>query len=535
MVEKNNYYFPINEVERFINEIFLYVYGEDHTGTNEILSKYFSSFRDDLYCYAEYPYVEKFYRDNFYNFYSTKHKKYNRDCIRISFFSIPVENSSFRDEDEIEKLKIKGVFLGCSTIRPTPPNIIGRSLISPDALKISPIDICQTKYKFMVNGIRLTTQGFPHNMQNLEVTRCAEVSICNIMDYLSNKYQDYRLVLPSSLRKTMTNTSEVRQLPSDGLRINHISYALKEFGLEPLKYDRAEKIYAGELDNIICTYIESGIPVIGVIDLKAFKYDKGEFILVSTEEIESENPPDVLNKQHTFLIIGKKALDGDLKIEEFPSYEPIIETAKQYTFYDYSDFVKDVVVSDDCTSPYSILKLKNPDNFKSDEDILNMITGIVVPLPPKVYVDASKAKDIAFNIAASLLDLTLNLDSETFILRILLTSTRSFKEHISKNFNIDSDNRDKFINFPTPKFIWLCEVLSKDSYTTNECVGFFTLDATESNEYAEMTDILLFGALFDTIYLSDIDNKELKTVHLQSFSNRYALYQNLNEQKHGKK
>jgi len=525
MVERNNYYFPISEIKQFLTDIFYYTYGVDHVGIEKTLSKYFEIFRDDLFCHAEYPYVEKYYRDNYYNFYSTKHKKFDRDCIRISFFLKEVDNSSFRINEKIVQLQNENAFLGCLTIRPTPPNIIGKSLINPSALKLSAIKICQTDYKFMINGVRLSCIGFPHNMQNLEATRCAEIAICNIMDYLSNKYQDYKIVLPSTLRKIMAITTEVRQLPTYGLRIKNISFALKEFGLEPVKYDRGEKLYEGELDNIVCTYIESGIPVIGVIDSKAYKYDKGEFILVTDKELTSEEPAGVLNRQHTFLIIGKKS--EPLQFDSLPSYTPKVETKRKFDFADYSDAIKSIVVSDDCSSPYSILKLKDPEDFSSEEDFLNRITGIVVPLPPKVYVEASKAKDYAFNIAASLLDLTKSLDSVNYTLRILLTSTRSFKEHINKNVNIDSDYRDKFINFPTPKFIWLCEILPKSGNPAKEPVGFFTMDATESNEYAEMTDILLFGAIFDTIFLSDIDNKELKTIPLQPLSNWYTLYQNL--------
>jgi hypothetical protein len=82
--------------------------------TEDQLTPVLDNFIDDLVIYVEYPYVEKFYRDTYYHFYSMKYNQYDRNCIRLSFFKDIVE------EDHIysgKNLKIaKDNYLGYITL-----------------------------------------------------------------------------------------------------------------------------------------------------------------------------------------------------------------------------------------------------------------------------------------------------------------------------------------------------------------------------------------------------------------------------------
>ena len=525
----NVYYFPKIEIEKFVLELYEFIYGNSHASIAEMLNNYFKCFHDDLYCIAEYPYVEKFYRDNYYNFYSTKHSNYNRNTIRISFFDREVNDDTFRKEKIYKKIKEEKGFLGSITIRPTPPNIIGQSFLNKRILKSSNFKICEAKYKFLINGVRFETFGFPHNSQNLEATRCAEVATCNIMNYLSNKYQEYQSILPSELRKITNKTFEIRQLPSDGLRINDISYALKELGLDSLNYHIVN--YPSELDNIIVTYIESGLPIIGVIDSNfEIKENNNHNHLhdQNSDQRNNSNSEELIefNKQHTFIIIGKGEIKPVSQVNISP-YNLTVNAKRDYEFFDSSDLIKEIVLSDDLNHPYFVKSLKSFDDVHDNNDLLEVITGIVVPLPQKVYVDATKAKDYSFNIVSKLCDLFPTLPTQKFVLRILLTSTRSFKEHINKKLNINSNVKDNLINFPTSRFIWLCEVYKYTRYPKSKCYGFITIDATQSNAYSEMTDTFLFGLIFDKVFYVDPVTKQLKDVSLQTKLTGYQLYTNL--------
>ena len=51
--------------------------------------------RQDIICCIEYPYIDVYYRDTYYSFYSKKHCDYSRYCFRISFFSDDVNEHNF--------------------------------------------------------------------------------------------------------------------------------------------------------------------------------------------------------------------------------------------------------------------------------------------------------------------------------------------------------------------------------------------------------------------------------------------------------
>ena len=47
--------------------------------------------RDDLLVVKESNYVDRAYRDSYYDYYSTKLRSYNRNCVRLSFFDSGVD------------------------------------------------------------------------------------------------------------------------------------------------------------------------------------------------------------------------------------------------------------------------------------------------------------------------------------------------------------------------------------------------------------------------------------------------------------
>ena len=85
---------------------------------------------DNLVCYFEYPYVERYYRDSYYSYFSKKHNSSNRDSVRISIFYDSLEPSQFFTCNNIDNF-----YLGFITIRPTTYRLIGHSFLSPKALK----------------------------------------------------------------------------------------------------------------------------------------------------------------------------------------------------------------------------------------------------------------------------------------------------------------------------------------------------------------------------------------------------------------
>ena len=53
---------------------------------------------DTCYLVAETNYVDKVYRDSYYNYYSTKLANYKKNCIKVSIFNGEVKPDDFRNE-----------------------------------------------------------------------------------------------------------------------------------------------------------------------------------------------------------------------------------------------------------------------------------------------------------------------------------------------------------------------------------------------------------------------------------------------------
>ncbi len=426
------------------------------------ISDFFKELIDQLAVCIEYPYVDKVYRDSYYNYFASKHREYSRDSIRVSFFNRPVEPKHFRSKEYKDYLQ--KAFMGYFVLRPTLPRVIGRTLINKEVLRKHDFVVCQSPGSVLINGVKLTAHGFPFSSQDTESITCAETSVWAIMEYFGNRYPEYRPTLPSNVLSVLNRNSNQRMLPSSGLTVEQISFALKEFGFGTYIYSREE--FKLDFDNIIATYVESGIPIVATLHNKKV----GHAILIVGHE----------NDGHVKTIYKRK-----LKIKR-----------KEVSYTDYGDIKKKYVVQDDNLTPYKLIGLRNPaehyagwnDDFKGCT-----IDSVVVPLYSKIYLEAEVAKRLALNIIS---------DPEygwtppsNFIFRFFLTSSRSFKNHLANIAGIDEELQNILMLVKMPKFIWCGEIYTKSGFPLNQVRGIIVLDATEASENEE--DALIFACYPD--------------------------------------
>ncbi len=452
------------------------------------ISDYLCELRDDLYCVIEYPYVDKVFRNSFYNYYSSKHYTYHRDCIRVSLFNTQVKTEHFLNPNETENLRQH--YLGYFIVRPTTNSVIGRSTIDPKAFSDTDFKIIKCKMETNVAGIKFITTGFPHSSQDGETMKCAETSIWSIMEYFGSKYHEYLPTFPNEIHRTLKRFSYQRQLPSTGLAMDQISFALREFGF-------GTKIYFSkpfmELKEIIDSYIESGIPILAGLQ-------SGEL-------------------GHVIIILGKQYCNfkwRDVPKSHFQSH------GKEVSYYDASNIPNKYVVHDDNLIPYRIIDLAHPGQHYIDEEYKDyVIDGIVVPLYPKIYLESVVAKELVFQI---LKDNSLGYDfSNNFVFRFYLTSSRSFKNHIVTLTEMNQTLRNNLQLSRMPKFIWCAEIYDTISFKTQQTAkGIVVLDATEANQ--DSIDALIFAGYPDRCIIVNENN----FVTLQQIFNNYKYFSNLN-------
>ncbi|MBW3467505.1 C39 family peptidase [Arthrospiribacter ruber] len=444
---------------------------------------------ENIVLLIEYPYTDKVFRDSFYNYFSSKLYPYYRDCIRVSLFSDKVSEEDFRDSEQIEK--VKSNFLGFFVIRPITPQLLGRTAISPKAYKNNNLLICKAPIPCAINGIKMTVEAFPYSSQDAETISCAETTLWAVMEYFGIKYPEYKPTLPSKIHDTLKKVSFERQIPSNGLDILQLSFALKEFGFGTRIYSKDQ--FGDQFLNLLAIYMESGIPII---------------LSVSSEKIG-----------HAVVCIGREANDFDNLIFE-PS--EIIQVHGTPIIFN-SHLERKYVFIDDNHPPYQLADLKKPFNHYKKPDWEDcQISHFIVPLYSKVYLEAYEAKNFIIKFLNFFYEDEIKEVGDAVFIRIFLTSSRSFKNEIAINKTWNKDIKEIVLESLMPKFIWVAEFSTQEKIKKHMAEGLIILDATEANIYNNKP--LILSVYQKKMLLWDENNNEL--VNFPMELNDFCIYKN---------
>jgi hypothetical protein len=420
------------------------------------LTPYLSAMKSNLYAVIEAPYVDRMYRDAFYHYYSSKLGAYLRDSCRISFFSKVVEYDDFRDFDDVHDNKLAGCYLGYMVLRPTPHKIIGRTVLSPGAFLNTQFSCCQAKFTATVNGVKFKVVGYPIASQDGQTITCSETTIWSLMEYFGNKFPDYKPVLPSAIHAVLNKIVMKRLIPSDGLSGPQMSYAIRELGFGCMMYSKQKYKDHNQFNALISIYIQSGIPVVGIMQ------DASGSI------------------GHSVSIIGHETDD----LNKISKSNKVVKSITKGKVVDYHDMQRRFVVADDNYPPYMLADF-NGSNVVYNGTINTgyLITGIIVPLYTKIYLEANRAKENIYRI--------LNNDKlgikpdEKAIVKIFLASTRSYKQYLALQKGIEPTLKERLLMIPVSRFVWVAEISSPESFRQGNCDGLVLLDPTEPVKYAD--------------------------------------------------
>ena len=500
-------FLPKSALRSVLPEFVEDVFNIDRERVVEQLEPILEILKDEVMCFIEYPYVDKFYRDTYYSFFSKKHNLYDRDSIRISFFNEELDTDNYF---AIENTEIERYFWGYISLRPTTYRIIGHSLISPKALKENGFVCCLVKKTVLINGKKISIHGFPYCSQDHESITCSEAAIINLFEYFGNRYSDYSIILPSQVTKILSKQSYQRQLPSNGLPTENISYVLKKLGFGTVVYssdedkeaeEDAEGIYKpNEFKELLYMYIESGIPIIATL---------------STGE-----------SHHAVLVIGRKDIKEEITYIDVEKKWYKKRHAKQFEF---SSVINDLLVMNDNHAPYEMVNYLQPVEDKETKTFYKF-KSFIVPLYSKVHIDAYQFKQF-FNIVIEELKGNIETNHIKFqeedsdnIYRYYLTSSKSYKDYIANSKTITDEFKSLTIDKTMPKFIWVGEIIKGNKIDHEQQVqSIVVVDATESG----LTGHLIFAA--NSKYLIMKNTEYFGSDPEQDRPNKYRIFSFGNE------
>ncbi|MDT8447036.1 MAG: hypothetical protein RRB13_09135 [bacterium] len=369
------------------------------------------------YMVVEYPYVDADFRSSYYRDFSKRHKPISRDSYRIHLFSgdskVPFTNDQY---------------LGYLTLRQTPKYSIGRSYLSPKAVKHS-VGYCMlSTYKAHLLGKELVVQAFPWMQQDINTTRCAHIAAWSIMRYFSRRQPQYSDIPLAEMANSLG--SQLRSVPSHGLTLQQMAQLLSSVGFSvQIMVRPKDDPKPNRFETKIFHYIESGLPVIAS-----------------------------LNKEHAVALVGHGNVSSATK-------------ANLQGIQDSSTLLPSLLCSDDNFLPYREL-FREKTNHSLPSFQIEHIDAILIPMHEKMYT----TPDELLGLLLPSVENRKPLIDKTLVRRVFLSSSKELKLATAKVK--DKVYRDYVFGLALPKFVWVVEYASPECYDKQLAEYRLVIDST---------------------------------------------------------
>lgn len=375
---------------------------------------------------VEFPYYDWEYLSTVYTYYIKATKSTIKECYRLHFY---VENN----------------YMGYIVLRPTPYSHIGRIQMDPRMFLKSKAYIITNKYNSNIMGIEATVECFQFTTQDPEVAMCAQVAAWAILECTFRFGWDASRMKVAEITG-MTWTFPERKIPAKGLTTKNIMEVLSSAGLFPiLRSSLDSSVTKGE----IFSYIESGIPVIG--------------LMASTG--------------HAICLIGHGRVNYPENANGLSEYYEIYNENLSSVIMNHK-FISSFIVNDDNYAPYKELpmgiSLTDDGNLAYNS---SSIDSFIIPLSEKMYMTYDKI----YSSVITYLESHKSEFPNVKIVRIYLTLSKSYKTQTIKN--VENESISKLIcSLNMPSFIWCAEISEYEHYKESLVDCQFIFDSTRHSE-----------------------------------------------------
>lgn len=445
----------------------------------------------------EESYLDSEAVESYVAFYARAFKKYKRECMRLHFFSEKITLSNIsgvtcNSKDLLEYNEescniLQDIYLGFAIVRSSEPTTLGRTCIKALQKQHTDFILCETDSSINLAGIDLKLRNTPFMQQDARVSCCSTVALWTVAELMNQKFEKGHF--STSLITEMANKHSIaggRALPTQGLTVKQIDWALIGMGYHPISYELGDDIKKGStVQRIIYTYIESNLPVI-----LAIKYAYG---------------------YHAITVLGH-----GYKINEHPK-----EAIPRFPFFSSAEWVPYFIIHDDQEGPYRYLKLEETksdlfcspivmsDSSEFDSNNVNgNLFAIILPHPSgSIFTSGWDVELKVFNI----LDKTLSILAKSgqsinglggLVLRTYLMASNEFKHSLCSREGISPELISIYRSKALPKYIWVSEISTIDLQnqlkdSAHLTLGEILIDPTSTAQEKDFLTIHLPGLFIE--------------------------------------
>lgn len=502
----------------------------------------------ELVAVIESNHIDSVYRNALYHWYSRRMSNTPRFTLRVSFFKrdgLEIGDAeeviySSRD-DETHYKHLKENFRGSVVVYPLGGGLLGRTIFSPSDLVDETVHVRLSEFELKVFGRKFTIDAFPFRMQDAEVMSCAEVTLINMLEYFSSRYQEYSMALPNDLIELEEAYSSERAIPARGINYMSFSQLLSHLGFYPrllslYSLQRAPIGLPGEIQfrRYLYWYLGSGIPaavnvappsrelkghslaVVGFTD-----FDEGVVETVRGYFLADEDSTQPGGTQHddafaqAWGTIARMEQSG--RILSRISGNDCVATCR---IFQEADFPRRLVTVDEAQLPYQLCeyeRLSSNDSFSCE--------NMVFPLHRGMALDAQDAYEMFMMLlederlgVLSWGGSSIKVD-EPIIMRMFLVTAGSYRGFRART--TPPPLRYLFETQVLPHFIWVAELVHMSNYTPNpsELRSFaeIVLDATTARKTSFEEKLLLMRYPGRMAWREPYDSEESFGIHSVSW------------------
>ncbi len=467
----------------------------------------------------EICHIDPIYRDCFYTCYSRQHSDTLRFSQRLCFFAGAI---SF-PLGEVETAQSR--FLGSCVLNPTHSGAIGRTLInprylavaSPEEKHVKSASVRTSQFKITVMGTPLVVDAFPYRAQDGLILRCVEVTLVNMVEYYSNKYEEYSFATGSKIHSLESQYLNERTIPARGITYVAASKILSSLGFQARLHGDSPRSEGGfSFARTLHTYLDSGIPVAVNVATDDDRAGHSLLCIGYAPDWRGAGLSDV-NPAYTFRdaspgsplskVIGRGLDVGDEK--EAGEILSAWNDAQRCEVALASDAGHQYIVMDDNQLPY---RARKPEHLSLYENMHNNV--LLVALHKGIMMDAVDAETNVMQLLSDghsglfswagdyLKDQGKEKICHRVVLRLFLASSRRFKrDRVEQFIRLGDEFRTQLYRMiPLPHFVWVAELYLADSdgdipcWEENERRAFaeLVIDATSSPNDSLVDAVLIW-------------------------------------------